>query len=63
MELDTYENFRLTLYNIISYEDVKRKIKNPFLRIKANSMFLGFFVIENDRQSCLDISMKSIIKI
>ena len=30
MVLDTYENHRLTLYNIISYEDVKRLVKNLY---------------------------------
>ena len=30
MVLDTYENYRLTLYDIISYEDVKGLVKNPY---------------------------------
>ena len=30
MVLDTYENYHLTLYDIISYEDVIRQVKNSY---------------------------------
>ena len=39
MVLYTYENIRLTLYDIISYEDVKRK-SNKLFKLLISQIFI-----------------------